>query len=301
MRFGSYRQGMGAIGVTEKLILINVAVFVLFILLKTFTFLFQSENLINTLQDWLIVPSSVRQLIFKPWVLFTYAFMHAGFWHLIGNMLILYFSGRFFLTYFSPKRLLNFYFLGAFAGALFFLLSYNLFPVFRESGNSKLLGASAAVMAILVGVSTYAPHMMLRFFIFNLKLWWVAAFFVFKDLISIPISNPGGHIAHLGGAALGFFYSKQLLKGRDIGAWFERMLDTLVGFFSAKPKTPFKRVYKNKSKFMARPGRYQADDLQETKAEKQEKIDAILDKISKNGYDSLSKEEKEFLFSVSKD
>lgn len=301
MRFDSYRQGMSTIGVTEKLILINVAVFVLFILLKTFAFLFQSEGLINTLQNWLIVPSSVKQLIFRPWVLITYAFMHAGFWHIIGNMLILYFSGRFFLTYFSTKRFLNYYFLGAFAGALFFLLSYSLFPVFREDGNSKLLGASAAVMAILVGVSTYAPNMMLRFFIVNLKLWWVAAFFVFKDLISIPISNPGGHIAHLGGAALGFLYSKQLLKGRDIGAWFERILDSLVGFFSSKPKTPFKKVYKNKSKFMARPGRYKTDKVQQTKAEKQEKIDAILDKISKNGYDSLSKEEKEFLFSVSKD
>ena len=306
MRFTSYKYGFNATGTVERLIIVNVAVFVVFILLKVVAFLFQSNSLVETLQDWLIVPSDLHKLVFRPWVVITYAFMHAGFWHILGNMLILYFSGRFFLTYFSEKRLLNYYFMGALAGALFFLLSYNLFPAFAGSSDFRLLGASAAVMAILVGVATYSPNMMIRFFIVNLKLWWIAAFFVAKDLISIPIDNPGGHIAHLGGATLGFIYSRQLLAGRDIGSWFERLMDNLVGLFipaKKSSKTPFKKVYKNRTKPMAQRGAYQARKPQNTsnKREKQEKIDAILDKISKNGYDSLSKEEKEFLFSVSKD
>ncbi len=306
MRYGGGFYRFQTTGVTERLILVNVGVFVFFILLKIFAFLFQSDGFVETLQNWLVVPSDLHKLVFRPWTVITYAFMHAGFWHILGNMLILYFSGRFFLTYFSPKQMLNYYFMGALAGALFFLLSYNIFPVFQQNRDFRLLGASAAVMAILVGVATYSPQMMIRFFIVNLKLWWIAAFFVAKDLISIPINNPGGHIAHLGGAALGFFYSRQLVKGRDIGGWFERILDRIVGLFTPHQKagkTPFKKVYRNKTKPTARRGAYHSGQQHRSSShkDKQEKIDAILDKISKNGYDSLSKEEKEFLFSVSED
>lgn len=307
MRYGSSLYRFRTTGVTERLILVNVGVFVIFILLKIFAFLFQSESFIVTIQDWLVVPSDLHKLVFRPWTVITYAFMHAGFWHILGNMLILYFAGRFFMTYFSPRQMLNYYFMGALVGALFFLLSYNVFPVFQQDREFRLLGASAAVMAILVGVATYAPNMMIRFFIVNLKLWWIAAFFVAKDLISIPIDNPGGHIAHLGGAALGFFYSRQLLRGHDIGGGFERVMDRVVGIFSSTSpktaKTPFKKVYRNKTKPTAERGAYESHQPRRSAShkEKQEKIDAILDKISKNGYDSLSKEEKEFLFSVSED
>lgn len=292
-------------GITEKLIAINLLVFVLFILLRTFAFLFQADEGLNWLREWLIVPSRLERFIQRPWTLITYAFMHASFWHILGNMIILYFSGRFFLTYFQPKRMLNYYFLGAIAGAVFFLASYNLFPAFADGRNYHLIGASAAVMAILIGIATQAPNMSIRlFFLGNIKLWWIAAFFVAKDLIYIPIDNPGGHIAHLGGAGLGYLYTTQLARGRDIGGWFERFMDWVVGLFSAKPKKPFKKVYKNKTKPSGKRGPYQnvsPSDYTESQREKQQKIDAILDKISKNGYDSLSKEEKEYLFNAGKD
>lgn len=289
-------------GLTEKLILINVAVYLLFMMLAVFAFLFRRASFVEVIRDTLILPSDVRQLLYKPWTVVTYAFLHAGFWHLFGNMIMLYFSGRFFLTYFSPRRMLNYYFLGTLAGALFFVLSYNIFPVFQDEADYKLLGASAAVMAVLVGVATYSPNFQIRFFfIGGIKLWWIAAFFVAKDILYIPIENPGGHIAHLGGSALGFIYSRQLLKGKDIGGWFGNLMDGMVGLFSKRTQQPFKKVYKNKTRPAAgKPADRPGPRAQEQK-DKQKKIDAILDKISKNGYDSLSKEEKEFLFSISKD
>ncbi len=289
-------------GMTEKLIAINVLVFVIFILLRVVSFLFQAEGWLDLIRDWLILPRQLSEFIYKPWTIISYAFLHADFWHILSNMIILYFSGRFFLTFFSPKRLLNYYFLGAIAGGVFFLASYNIFPVFADGKNYTLVGASASVMAILVGVAAYSPHMMLRFFMFNIKLWWIAAFFVIKDFVMIPVENPGGHIAHLGGAALGYFYTTQLAQGRDIGAWFEKLMDNISGIFSKKKKaTPFKKVYKNKRKPSGKRGPFSAQTSKSDQAEKQKKIDEILDKISKNGYESLSKEEKDFLFNAGKD
>lgn len=288
-------------GVVERLILVNVLVFVLFILLEVITFLFQVPDFIGKLQNWLVLPRELKEFIFKPWTLLTYAFLHAGFWHIASNMIILYFSGRFFLTFFSPKRLLNYYFLGALAGGIFFLASYNIFPVFADGRSYTLLGASASVMAVLIGVATYSPNMAIRLFMFNIKLWWIAAFFVIKDFVMIPVENPGGHIAHLGGAALGYFYTTQLAKGRDIGLWFEGIIDTIVGMFSSRPSTPFTKVYKNKSKPQHQRGPFQSNSNYASNDEKQKKIDAILDKISKNGYDSLTKEEKDFLFNAGRD
>lgn len=288
-------------GMTERLIVINVAVFLFFILIRVIGFLFQAEAVFGKLSEWLVLPRQLSVFIYRPWTIITYAFMHAGFWHIASNMIILYFSGRFFLTYFSPRRLLNYYFLGALAGGLFFLLSYNLFPVFADGYNYTLVGASASVMAILIGVATFSPNMMVRLIFFNVKLWWIAAFFVVKDLMMIPIENPGGHIAHLGGAALGFLYTTQLRKGVDIGAWFDNVIYFFEELFTKTEKTPFKKVYKNKKKPSGRRGPYQTRHQAQTEDDKQKKIDAILDKISKNGYDSLSKEEKDFLFNAGKD
>lgn len=295
----SLQHGYNTASMTEKLIAVNVLAFVVFnILLRLFSFLFQIP-LEGIVEKWLVFPDHVTEFIYRPWTLITYAFMHAGLWHILGNMIILYFSGRFFLTFFSPKRLLNYYFLGAIAGAILFMVSYNLLPVFDDGTHHHLIGASAAIMAILVGVAAQAPEMKIKFFMFNIKLWWIAAFFVGKDLLFIPIENPGGHIAHLGGAALGFLYTKQLAEGRDIGAWWEKFMDWIVGLFSTHSTRPFKKVYKNKHKQTGPRGPYESG--QKNKIEKQKRIDAILDKISKNGYDCLSKEEKEFLFNAGKD
>ncbi|HET8837627.1 MAG TPA: rhomboid family intramembrane serine protease [Flavobacteriaceae bacterium] len=277
----------------EKLIGINVVLFVVIFLLKTIAFLFQFPS--DFMLEWLVFPKDLSEYIYKPWTIITYAFLHAGIWHILSNMLILYFSGIYFLTYFSPKRLLNYYFLGAIAGALVYMISYNLFPVFGGSGNSYLIGASAAVMAILVGISTHIPNMRVRLmFLGSLKFWWIAAFLVVLDAIQIPFGNPGGHLAHLGGAFLGYVYTVQLKKGNDIGKWMEYAIDWLSRLFSKEKKSPLKTVHRKKKKKSQKSAVRRASNHQE-------KIDTILDKIGSSGYDSLTKEEKDFLFHAGKD
>ncbi|WP_339611277.1 rhomboid family intramembrane serine protease [uncultured Planktosalinus sp.] len=274
--------------VVEKLILVNVLVFVLMYLIQVVLFLFEWP--LNSISDWLVFSKDPEDLLFKPWSIITYAFMHQGLLHIFFNMLILYYFGNYFLTYFTPKRLLNFYFLGAISGALIYMLSYNVFPAFSGTGRSYMMGASASVMAILVGIATKVPHLGIRLlFLGTVKLWQIAAFFVVLDLIRMPMGNAGGHLAHLGGALLGYVYVKQLDKGNDIGAWWESISDWFVGLFTSPKKKPFRTVHRNTKSTKQTPKR-------EDKNNKQKKIDAILDKISKSGYESLSKEEKDFLF-----
>jgi len=214
-------------------------------------------------------------------------------------MIILHFGGQQFLTFYSGKKLLNYYILGAIFGALIYMLSFNLFPAFAGIGKSYLIGASAAVMAVFIGIATKVPNLSIRLFLLgNIKLWWIAAFFVLMDIIQMPFDNPGGHLAHLGGAFIGYFYTKQLDKGNDIGKWIENIITGFQELFDSKPKrkskskSKMKTVYKNKN--------YKSTSKAE-KDEKQKRIDDILDKISQSGYESLSKEEKDFLFNAGKD
>lgn len=282
----------------EKLIAVNVGVFILLFLFRTLAFLFGFSY--EFLLQWLVFPNEPAEFIFKPWSIITYAFLHAGIWHILGNMLILYFSGIYFLNYFSPKKLLTFYFLGAIFGALVFMLSYNLFPAFAGVGKTYLIGASAAVMAVLVGIATHIPHMRVRFVLIgSIKFWWIAAFLVVLDIVQIPLSNPGGHLAHLGGAAFGYFYASQLAKGNDIASGFENFMDWFVSLFSSEPrqkKSKLKTVHRRK-----KTSSTGTTFVKRNKKEEQEKIDAILDKISKSGYDSLTKQEKDFLFNSGKE
>lgn len=281
------KQKLSNLNVLEKIIAVNVVVFVLGLIFKS--------NL-----DWLELPSNFSDFILQPWTIITYAFLHYDPLHILFNMLWLYFLGRMFLNLFSRKMALNIYFLGAISGGLLYMFCYTLFPsVF--SINSRLLGASAAVRALLIFLCTYMPNQALRFFTFNLKLWYVGAAIVVLDVIGVlsGINNPvtgnaGGNLAHLGGALLGYFYAKQLLKGQDIGKGFERFMDSIVSLFKPSKKGPLKTVHKNKSKV----GGYTKSDF--NAFNNQKKIDIILDKISKSGYDSLTAEEKEFLFKAGK-
>ena len=286
---------------SEKLIAINVIAFVLFFFFKTLAFLFNFES--DFVLEWLVFPKEPGEYLFKPWTIITYAFLHGGLWHLLSNMLILYFSGIYFLNYFSPKKMLNFYFLGGIFGALVYMASYNLFPAFQGMGRSYLIGASAAVMSILVGIATHIPHMRVRLILLgSIKLWWIAAFLVIIDIIQIPISNPGGHLAHLGGAGFGYLYASQLGKGNNIASGFEKLLDWIGSLFSSSPSSPkrsnLKTVHRKRNTGTTNSG---FSSHVRNKKEEQEKIDAILDKISKSGYDSLTKQEKDFLFNAGKD
>ncbi len=292
-----FRYKLQTATVVEKLIAINVLVFILFFLAKTIAFLFQWPS--DFLMEWFVFPKEPGEYIFKPWSIITYSFLHSGLWHILSNMLILYYAGVYFLTYFSPKKLLTFYFLGVIFGALIYMLSYNLFPAFQATGKSYLVGASAGVMAVLVGISTHVPNLRIRLlFLGTIKLWYIAAFLVVLDIIQIPISNAGGHLAHIGGALFGYVYAKQLGKGNDIASGFEKFLGGFLSMFGGdkKPKSTMRTVYKKAGAKVTAPTKTKI-----SKTEKQQKIDAILDKISKSGYDSLTKQEKDFLFEAGKD
>ena len=275
--------------IVEKIIFINIICFVFPLFFKTILFLFSlSENFFVGLFE---LSSSFQDLVFKPWTILTYGFLHSGFFHLFWNMYLLYFSSRLLLNLFNSKIFLKLYFLGIIIGGLIFILSYNFFPVFQDA-NPYMVGASAGVMSVFIFMSTYSPSLEIKLILFNIKLRYLGIAFVLLDVIQIPYGNSGGHIAHLGGAFFGFFYAQRLQKGLDIGLPLDNLVEKISQLFIRKSK--MKTVYKSKD----------TSDIQNKKStmvgDQQRKIDEILDKISVSGYESLSNEEKDFLFRIGK-
>lgn len=271
-----------------KLIYINLAVFVIIQFIKVIFFLFNSESdFISSVVNQLAVPADYSALIKKPWTFLSYMFLHVGFLHILFNILWLYWFGRIFLEYLDGKKLLSIYLLGGFSGAILYILAYNAFPVFESIlPVSVALGASASVLAIVIAISVYVPnYTVYLLFLGPVKLKYIALFTIVLDIISIAGTNPGGHIAHLGGALFGWFYIQQFKKGRDIAKGFNRFMDYIFSFF--KPAKKMQVTYKRRASDY---------DYNKSRAEKQAVIDRILEKISKSGYDSLTKEEKEILF-----
>ena len=275
-------------GIHEKLALSCVA-FYLFQTLLPFLFDFSAANFLY----WFSLPSSFWGILEKPWTLVSYAFFHASFSHLFFNMIMLYFGGQLFLNLFNAKRFLSVYFLGLITGGLVFLLSYTIFPVFSGNGAS-LIGASAGVTAIFIFICAYMPYQEVRVLFFNIKLWQLGVFFILTDLSQIPNGNAGGHLAHIGGGILGLVYANKLKEGQDIGRYFDSVLSSLSKVFT-RTKSPLKTAYKNNKSASS-----QGVTTAYKEREQQKKIDAILDKISHSGYDSLTKEEKDYLFSSGK-
>ena len=291
MAQGNLQYQFNKLSIAEKLIAINVLVFIVGRLVP---FLLQLSS--NSIVQWFELPKDFFDFLMQPWSIVTYSFFHGGLGHLFWNMLLIYFVGRIFLNLFDPKRFLNVYFLGVMLGGLFFILGYNVFPAFFNV-NAYLIGASAGASAILIFICTYIPNQEVRLIFFNVKLWYIGAFVVLMDLIQLPASgNAGGHLAHLGGALLGYWYARQLTNGTDIGAGFSRFLDGISNFFKrSEKKGPLKTVYKNQ-----KSGSKESSKESYDKQSRQKKIDAILDKISTSGYESLSKAEKDFLFQAGK-
>ena len=175
------------------------------------------------------------------------------------------------------------------------MFSYNFFPVFSEN-RGYLIGASGAVTAIMVFIATYTPNTEVRILTFTIKLWHIALVLFLLDLVRIPSSgNAGGLMAHVGGAIFGFVYATQLAKGNDIGKWFENFMDWIANLFKPRQKKPFKTVHRT-----TQPAS-QRSKPKDPKSDHQKKIDGILDKIGKSGYESLTKEEKDFLFKAGKE
>lgn len=278
--------------VVGKFILINVAVFLLvnvILLIEALT-----QTTFFDVVRWLAAPSDFGSLIVKPWTVITYMFLHEGFWHLLWNMVILYFGGRIFHDLLGTKRFVNTYFVGGIAGLMLFVLFYNIFPVFERQVGAPIMGASASIMAIFVGIATYSPNYTVFLpLIGGVRLKYIAIFYVVLDLISIRTGvNAGGHIAHLGGALWGFLWARQLRNGTDISSWFNTLLAYLGALIPRK--RPMKVVHKKPPS-----GRSKSKAAGQSKSE-EAVIDEILDKISKSGYDSLTDREKEILFRASK-
>lgn len=270
-----------------RLIYINLGVFLIVQIIGVGYFL---SGQISILPDWLSVPSDFSEILKKPWTPVTYMFLHTGFIHLLFNVLGLYWFGKLFLYRLDSSKLLGVYLIGGISGAGFYVISYNVFPAF-ESVNGLLLGASASVFAILVAIAFYDPDNEIHLsFIGSFKLKYVALFYVLLSVVGISATNPGGNIAHLGGAAWGWFYIFQLRKGKDLGAVLINMLNGIAGLFAAifKPKSNLKVTFRQTPK----------DDYEynRIKNKEQEEVNRILEKIGKSGYDSLSKDEKELLF-----
>ena len=289
MSTGNLKYQYARINIAEKLIVINVAVFIINRLLP---YLFRWDS--NVIVQWFELPADFFTMLSQPWSLVTYSFFHWDLGHIFWNMLILYFTGRIFLNLFGNRTFINVYFLGIILGGLLFLLSYNIFPAFMGI-RSALIGASAGVTAVLIFICAYLPNQEVRLIFFNIKLWYIGAFVVLMDLIQIASDNPGGRIAHLGGALLGYYYARKLLQGKDIGKGFSAFIDSLGSVFKrSEKKAPMKTVYRKKGSRKATAADYDKEN-------RQRKIDAILDKISKSGYESLSKAEKDFLFKAGKE
>ncbi|MEM0934150.1 MAG: rhomboid family intramembrane serine protease [Bacteroidota bacterium] len=286
MANGGLQYNFARLNIAEKLIAVNVLIFILDGLALAL--------IGGSVSDWFHLPKSLVEFLGQPWSIVTYSFFHAGLGHIFWNMLMLYFTGRIFLNLFENQKFINVYFLGVIIGGLLFLLSYNIFPTLLNT-NTALIGASAGVTAVLIFICAYIPNQEVRIIFFNVKLWYVGAFFILVDLVQISYGgNIGGRLAHLGGAFLGYIYARQLAQGRDIGSGFSRFLTSMGNLFKKREKkAPLKTVYKK--------GKGRKSDFNYDKEARQRKVDAILDKISKSGYESLSKAEKDFLFKAGKE
>jgi len=271
----------------EKIIAINVVVFVL-------GFILTAVNGTGNSLKWLELPKNAADFIYQPWSIVTYGFTHYGFLHFAINMMVLYFISNMLLNLFHSKLLLNVYFLGIIFGGLAFLLIYNVLPEERILNVGALVGASAGVRALVIFLSAYMPQREVKIMIFSVKLWHIGIALVVIDILGLFSTNQGGSIAHLGGSLLGYLYATQLQKGADIGKGFEKMMDNISNLF--KSKSPLKTVHRNTKKTFAGHNKEGFNEFN-----KQKRIDLILDKIGKSGYESLSQDEKAFLFKAGKD
>jgi membrane associated rhomboid family serine protease len=284
-----YRTG----GIALKLIYWNVGLFALPAILFGLLSLFGIS--VDYLQ-YVSLDSSPASLAWKPWSIVTYAVFHSGIFHLLFNMIVLHFATRLFTTYFNQKQLLGLYILGGVFAGLVYIVSYLVLPVFQNS-TATLVGASGSIMAILFAAVTYNPYMEIQLLLIGrVKLWHIAVVVIALDLIQLPMSNTGGHLAHLGGAFFGYVFVSLLRKGTDLSNGISKIIDFFVNSSPAKKqKTPFKKVHKNYN-----PAPTSTESRIVKKDKIQQQIDEILDKISASGYDSLSKEEKDFLFRAGK-
>ena len=270
-----------------RLIYINIGVFLIISTAAIIGFLLKNPAVASKTLNLFAIPASLHTLLVRPWTLITYMFTHKDILHILFNMLWLYWFGRIFLEYLDQRKLVAVYLLGGICGAVVYVLSFNIFPAFTGVvDESVAIGASASVIAIVIAIAAYVPDYTIQLFLFGrIKIKYMAlAIFVLTSLVDFSV-NSGGKLAHIGGAFFGLFYTLNLKKGHDIGKGFNRIIDFFATLF--KPRKKLKVTYKKPVTDY---------DYNKIKADHQAKINRILDKISKGGYDSLTKEEKDTLF-----
>ncbi len=288
----SFKQG----NIYIQLIYINVGVFILTSLFTILLTLFNRSG-----NDFLLygeMPASLQNFLYQPWSLFTYMFMHAGIWHILFNMLWLFWFGQLFLSFFSAKHLRGLYILGGICGAFLYILSFNIFPYFSGViDHSYMLGASASVLAIVIATAYREPDYQVRMlFLGAVRLKYIALFMILSDLLFITSENAGGHIAHLGGALAGWWFAASLSKGHDITSWINKIIDWFISIFTGS-------IFKvnRKPRMSVHYSKNQTDrEYNAHKKEQTDEVDRILEKLKKSGYESLTTKEKKSLFDASK-
>lgn len=282
----SFRKG----NVLHKLIYLNLGLFLTVQIVRIILVLSNSYGLFDSFLNYLAVPANLEVLSRRPWTLVSYMFLHVDFFHILFNLLWLYWFGTVFIQELGLKKLLSTYLLGGFTGGILYVIFYNLFPFFEQARvGSIALGASASVMAIVVAAATYRPERRMHLILIGpVKIVYIAlTMFILTSLVDFSV-NTGGKIAHIGGAFVGFMFAYYYKQGKDISKGFDRMMDRIATWI--KPgKEKMKVTYKRSSNDI---------EYNREKASEQKEIDAILDKISKGGYDSLSVKEKELLFKM---
>ena len=288
----TFKQG----NIVIRLIYINVAAYILSMLLSVMFGLFKIST--AEILRSLYLPADLLQLLRRPWTLITYMFMHADIWHLLFNMLWLYWFGKLFLYFFSAKHLRGLYVVGGLLGGGLYIAAYNILPIFsNQLYSATLLGASASVLAIAIATAVREPEYRINLmFIGPVRLKYFALFIVLFDTLSIGTSNAGGHSAHLGGALAGWWFAKGISQGRDITHWINVCIDAIGGLFNKKKRKP----RKPKMKVHTTNSRTADYEYNAHKKEKSDEVDNILDKLKQSGYSSLSDEEKRRLFEASK-
>ncbi len=292
---GSFRHGSSL----TRLIYVNAIIFLIIKIIEVIGVLAARPTLAPSVVTFLAVPASISALADKPWTPVTYMFTHQGFIHLIFNMLWLWWFGKIFLSYLDQRKLVSLYVMGGLAGALLYIAVFNIFPAFAGAVHvSVALGASASVMALVIATAIYLPDLELHLLFFGrIKLKYLALItFLITSVFDFSV-NTGGKIAHIGGALMGLGYGYGLKNGKDIGAWLNSIFDFFVTLL--RPGKKLKVSYK-KPKADYDYKKTKTDyEYNKVRAERQKAIDHILDKISKGGYDSLTREEKEILFKES--
>lgn len=288
----TFQQG----NIVVRLIYINVAAFILCALVGVVLGLFgiSSAEFLRSLY----LPADLLQLLRRPWTLITYMFMHAGIWHLLGNMLWLYWFGKLFLYFFSSKHLRGLYVVGGLLGGLLYIVAYNVFPIFETHlYSATLVGASASVLAIAIATAIREPEYRINLMLIGpVRLKYFALFIVLFDALYVGSNNAGGHIAHLGGALAGWWFAKGISSGYDITHWVNVCIDAIGGLFvkrERKPRKPKMKVHTTNS----RTADYEYNARKKAQSDE---VDKILEKLKKSGYASLSDEEKRRLFEASK-